>query len=115
MFLASTANLNRVTPNNNSEQSFQGETKNSNLDVLVLADTDFLSNRFWIDGRRFSSDGEIQPISSNANFLLNAIELYGGGGELINLRNRGKFSRPFEVVRNLRRKAESEHREQEEN
>ena len=86
---------------------------NDNLDVLIIADTDILSDRFWIDGRRFASSGEIQPISSNANFLLNAIELYGGGGELINLRNRGKFSRPFKLVEELRRKAESEHREQE--
>lgn len=109
------SNLNKVTQNNKSEQNLQDETKNGSLDVLVVADTDILSNRFWIDGRRFSSSGEIQPISSNANFLLNAIELYGGGSELINLRNRGKFSRPFKVVEELRRKAESEHREQEKN
>ena len=107
------SNFNEMAPNNKSEQIFRNETENKSLDVLIIADTDILSDRFWIDGRRFSSSGEIQPISSNANFLLNAIELYGGGGELINLRNRGKFSRPFKVVEELRRKAESEHREQE--
>ena len=107
------SNFKPATSNNNSEHRTQVRTKNDNLDVLIIADTDMLSNRFWIDGRRFASSGEIQAISSNANFLLNAIELYGGRGELINLRNRGKFSRPFKLVEELRRKAESKHREQE--
>ena len=107
------SNIRQRTSNNNSEHRTNVRMGNDNLDVLIIADTDILSDRFWIDGRRFASSGEIQPISSNANFLLNAIELYGGGGELINLRNRGKFSRPFKLVEELRRKAESEHREQE--
>ena len=107
------SNIKQVTSNNNSEHRTKVRMGNDNLDVLIIADTDILSDRFWIDGRRYASSDEIQPISSNANFLLNAIELYGGGGELINLRNRGKFSRPFKLVEELRRKAESEHREQE--
>ncbi len=95
-----------------SPESMEGLTS-GNIDVLIVADTDILSDRFWTDPRRYSTTGQILPFSSNADFLVNAIELYGGGGQLINLRNRGEFARPFEVVEELRRKAEAEYRDQE--
>ena len=68
------SDIRQVTSNNNSENRTKVRMGNDNLDVLIIADTDILSDRFWIDGRRFTSSGEIQPISGNANFLLNAID-----------------------------------------
>ena len=95
-----------------SPESQKGLTSGK-IDILIVADTDILSDRFWTDPRRYSTTGQIQPFSSNADFLVNAIEIYSGGSQLINLRNRGEFARPFEVVEELRRKAEAAYRDQE--
>jgi ABC-type uncharacterized transport system involved in gliding motility auxiliary subunit len=45
-------------------------------------------------------------ISNNSDFLLNAIEFLGGSGELIAIRSRGNFRRPFDVVEEIKDEAE---------
>jgi ABC-type uncharacterized transport system involved in gliding motility auxiliary subunit len=49
-----------------------------------------------------------QPINDNLNFLANAIEQVGGSSDLIGIRSRGTFSRPFDRVLALEQKARNE-------
>lgn len=76
------------------------------VNLIVVADTDLIDDRFWLRtqevlGQRFSV-----PISSNADFILNGADNLSGSSELISLRSRGRSQRPFLVVEGLRRQAE---------
>jgi ABC-type uncharacterized transport system involved in gliding motility auxiliary subunit len=84
-----------------------------NLNVVVVADTDILADSFWISQQNFFGVSVPQPIADNGNFLINALEHMSGSSDLISLRNRGEYSRPFDVVDEIRRDAETEFRQQE--
>jgi ABC-type uncharacterized transport system involved in gliding motility auxiliary subunit len=72
--------------------------------VIVIADVDFISD---IEGIAYQDTffGKA-TVSNNSDFLLNAIEYLGGSSELIAIRSRGNFQRPFEVVEKIRADAE---------
>ena len=53
------------------------------------------------------------PIAANANFVINALENLSGSAELISVRSRGRFLRPFTRVNALRQEAELKFREKE--
>jgi len=53
------------------------------------------------------------PTSDNANLVMAAIENMTGSGDLISLRSRSKSTRPFLVVQDLMRAAESRYLEEE--
>jgi len=65
--------------------------------LIVVADSDLLENRFWTDGR--------QPFAGNGDFVVNAVENLAGGAALIGLRGRAGSTRPFTLVEDLRRAA----------
>jgi ABC-type uncharacterized transport system involved in gliding motility auxiliary subunit len=76
------------------------------VNLIVVADTDLIDDRFWLRtqdvlGQRFSV-----PIAGNADFILNGADNLSGSSELISLRSRGRSQRPFLVVEGLRRQAE---------
>ena len=57
--------------------------------------------------RRISSAARWStPVANNADFVANAIEVLGGGEELVGLRSRGTSVRPFEVVEEIQRAAD---------
>ena len=78
----------------------------------MVADTDILSDEFWISQQDFFGVQVPQPTADNGNFVINALENMSGSSDLISLRNRGEYARPFTVVDDIRRDAESEFREQ---
>jgi len=53
------------------------------------------------------------PISANGSFVINALDNLTGSGDLIGIRSRGRFLRPFTVVNELRQDAELRFREKE--
>src|SRR5205807_3530858 len=65
------------------------------INVLVVADTDMLDDRFWAESRDFFGRRVVVPFANNADFVANAIEILAGGEDLIGLRSRGCSSRPF--------------------
>jgi ABC-type uncharacterized transport system involved in gliding motility auxiliary subunit len=83
------------------------------LNVILVADTDILNDSFWVSQQNFFGVSIPQPIADNGNFVINALEHMSGSSDLISLRNRGEFSRPFEVVNEIRRDAEARFRQQE--
>lgn len=93
---------------NSEEVISEGE-----LDVIVVADTDILTDIFWIRKRAFLGLDIPQTIANNADFVVNSLESLAGGSDLASLRTRSEYTRPFEKVESIRREAELEYREQE--
>ncbi len=85
----------------------------SPINVIVIADTDILADRFWVRYENFLGMQMPQAFANNADFLINAIDNLGGNDDLISLRSRGEYSRPFVVVQQIRRDAESQFRDRE--
>jgi ABC-type uncharacterized transport system involved in gliding motility auxiliary subunit len=50
-----------------------------------------------------------QQISDNGTFLINAVDNMTGSGDLISVRARGSFTRPFTLVNEIRSEAEREY------
>lgn len=83
------------------------------LNAVVVADTDILNERFWVREQDYYGMKVPQPIADNGDFVINTLDNLAGNNNLINLRSRGSFDRPFEVVERIRRAAEAEYRARE--
>lgn len=77
------------------------------INVIVVADTDILSDRLWVQVQNFFGRRIATPWSNNGDFVINALDNLTGSSALISIRSRGRFSRPFEVVQDLKRQAEA--------
>ena len=76
------------------------------LDAIIVADADMLSDTLWARVQNFFGQRIVQAWAGNGDFVTNALESLAGSGDLIGLRGRAEFSRPFHVVEQLRRQAE---------
>jgi ABC-type uncharacterized transport system involved in gliding motility auxiliary subunit len=85
------------------------------INVVVVADTDMLDDRFWVQSQDFFGQRVVVPTAGNGDFVENAIDELSGGTDLMGLRTRGTSARPFEVVEAIQRAADarSEAREKE--
>lgn len=88
-------------------------TEAANINVLLVADTDLLTDRMWVQVQDFFGQRIPQPWADNGGLLINALDNLSGSEALISVRSRGDFSRPFTVVEELQRQAESRYRESE--
>ena len=75
------------------------------IDVVVIADTDLLDDRFWIDFQNFMGRKVATPIANNGDLVQNAVDSLMGSADLIDLRSRGSSARPFTVVDTMRRRS----------
>lgn len=85
----------------------------TDMNVIVVADTDILSDRLWVQVQEFLGKQMVEPWASNGDFGVNLLDSLSGSSDLISIRSRGVFSRPFERIDQLRRNAETENRAQE--
>jgi ABC-type uncharacterized transport system involved in gliding motility auxiliary subunit len=76
------------------------------VNIVVVADTDMLDDRFWAQTRDFFGQRVVEPLANNADFLANAVEVLAGGEDLVGLRSRGTVARPFEIVQRIQRQAD---------
>jgi ABC-type uncharacterized transport system involved in gliding motility auxiliary subunit len=83
------------------------------VSIFVVADTDLLSDRLWVQVRSLLGQRLVQAFADNGAFVTNALDHLSGSRDLINVRSRGSFSRPFDRVEALRRDAELRLRSQE--
>ncbi len=81
------------------------------LNVILVADTDMLSDRLWVQVQNFFGQKIASPFANNGDFVVNALDNLGGSTALISVRSRGRFSRPFDVVQELRRVADERYLE----
>ncbi len=88
-------------------------TSKQPIQVIVVSDTDFLTDRFWTESQDFMGQQVLVPSADNANFAVNALENLTGSPALSSLRGRGAQNRPFVLVDTIRRDAETQYRESE--
>ncbi|MCV6637404.1 Gldg family protein [Candidatus Albibeggiatoa sp. nov. NOAA] len=85
----------------------------SSINVIVVADTDMLQDQFWVQVQNFLGQRIALPLASNGDFVTNAIESLMGNNDLISVRSRGNFTRPFTKVEEIQKQAEQRFREKE--
>jgi len=90
-----------------SEVDSQFVASTESLNVVVVADTDLLADRLWVQVQNFFGQTIASPWANNGDFVVNTVDNLSGSSELINIRSRGRFTRPFDVVQDLRREAEA--------
>lgn len=83
------------------------------VNMIVVADVDILSDRLWVQQQNFLGQRIANAFASNGAFVVNALESLLGSAELIAVRSRATYSRPFTKVEELRVEAEAQYRETE--
>lgn len=83
------------------------------INIVVVADTDLLSDKFWVTVQNFFGRSIMIPRADNGVFLVNTVDHLSGSGDLISLRSRAGSTRPFGRVKEIQREAEQRFRERE--
>ncbi|MYM65058.1 GldG family protein [Pseudomaricurvus sp. HS19] len=83
------------------------------IQVLVFADVDLLSDRMWVQVSNFIGESTLIPWASNGDLITNSVESLAGSGALIGLRSRGRYARPFYRLDKLRAQAAAAFKQQE--
>ncbi len=83
------------------------------INVLLIADADFLADRLWAQIQSFFGQRIATPFAGNGDLVANSLDNLSGSGNLISIRGRAIFTRPFTKVEELRREAESRFRDTE--
>ena len=81
-----------------------------NGEILLVADTDVLSNRLWVRFQNFFGQRLPDSFADNGNFFINAVDNLSGSPDLISIRGRGTSSRPFTRVEALKMAADDRFR-----
>jgi len=72
--------------------------------VIVVADVDLLTDMLAYQNAFFG----MAPSGDNSAFVFNTLDYLAGSDDLISIRSRGRYSRPFEVVDEIEREAATE-------
>jgi len=83
------------------------------VNMVVVADSDILADRFWVRISDFFGQSTATPFSDNGPFVANLIGTLAGGDSLIGLRSRGDTNRPFIRVEAMQTEAEARYRQTE--
>ena len=73
--------------------------------IIIVADTDVLSDRLWVQVQDFMGQQVAAAFADNGDFMVNAVDSLMGSADLMNIRGRGRHERPFAVVDSLERQA----------
>ncbi|HEX4586113.1 MAG TPA: Gldg family protein [Burkholderiaceae bacterium] len=76
------------------------------LNLVVVADVDMLSDFLWVRWQSFLGQRTASAWANNGDFVWNALDNLAGSSDLISVRGRASFLRPFERVDVLRASAE---------
>ena len=101
-----------LDPNDDSEvtKKVSGLTEASeDCAVVIFSDVDFISDNIAYQPSFFGN----VVVGDSSTLLLNSIEAIGGSIDLISIRSRGNFERPFVVVDQIEKDAEKETAEEE--
>jgi ABC-type uncharacterized transport system involved in gliding motility auxiliary subunit len=80
------------------------------VSVIVVADVDLLGDDYWLQKSEYAQQILVQPFADNGDLVTNALDNLTGSEDLIAIRSRGAYTRPFERVQALRAQAESQFR-----
>ncbi|HEV7489323.1 MAG TPA: Gldg family protein [Rhodanobacteraceae bacterium] len=98
------------------ERSDEGSLKESKDEdqIILVADTDILSDRMWVQVRPFFGQKLMNAFANNGDFAVNSLDNMAGSSELISVRGRATSQRPFTTVEALKRSADERFRAKEE-
>jgi ABC-type uncharacterized transport system involved in gliding motility auxiliary subunit len=74
--------------------------------VILVADTDILADPLWVRSQNVFGQRVAVAWANNGDFLANALDNLSGSSDLISIRGRQSFFRPFTKVEDLRRRAD---------
>jgi gliding motility-associatede transport system auxiliary component len=83
------------------------------VNLIVVADVDMLGDGLWVRVQDFFGQQIANTFASNGAFVINALENLSGSSDLIGVRSRASFTRPFTRVETIRAEAEASFRETE--
>ena len=81
--------------------------------IVLVADTDLLSDRMWVQIRAFFGQQIMNAFANNGDLAVNALDNLAGSGDLISIRGRATSQRPFTTVEALKRNADERFRAKE--
>jgi len=84
----------------------QLKTSQGDANIIVVADTDFLADMLWVRSQNVFGQPVAIAWANNGDFLNNALDNLAGSSDLISVRGRQSFFRPFDRVDELRRQAD---------
>ncbi|MBA3562933.1 MAG: Gldg family protein [Gammaproteobacteria bacterium] len=76
------------------------------VNLIVAADTDLLSDWLWVRTQSFFGQRVSTAWANNGDMVANSLDNLTGSSDLISIRGRATFSRPFEKVEALERAAD---------
>jgi ABC-type uncharacterized transport system involved in gliding motility auxiliary subunit len=79
--------------------------KDGTSTVILVADADLIYDRFCVQELSVFGARALQPLNDNVRFFGNAVEQVAGSSDLVGIRSRGEFFRPFERVLALENEA----------
>jgi len=77
------------------------------LNLVIFADSDLLSDYLWVHEEQLFGQPIDQAWASNGDLVLNALDNLAGSSDLISVRGRAGFTRPFLRVEALQRQADA--------
>jgi ABC-type uncharacterized transport system involved in gliding motility auxiliary subunit len=75
-------------------------------EVILVADTDLLTDRLWVDTQTFLGQPTLVAIANNGDFVTNLVDNLSGSSALLSIRGRATSQRPFTRVLALQRAAD---------
>ena len=86
------------------------ERSDGPINVVLVTDADLLADRFWVQVQNFLGQQLVSAFAGNGAFVINALDNLTGSSDLISIRGRATFQRPFTRVQDLRREADAQFR-----
>ena len=100
----------RSTPDNESSKIIDDEHRESgNINVIMIADTDFLHDRFWVRKQPALGQMLLYAEASNGDLINNAVDNLTGDNRLIGMSTRGRSIRSFVRTHKIRQVAEQKY------
>jgi ABC-type uncharacterized transport system involved in gliding motility auxiliary subunit len=95
-----------------SDPEFKAESA-GDANIIIVADTDMLADPLWVRTQNVFGQRFAMAWANNGDFLANALDNLAGSSDLISIRGRQSFFRPFTRVDALRREADDQLRAKE--
>ena len=106
------ADTSTPTQENNDKTPHVNESVET-INIIVVADTDLLKDDFWVQTQDFLGQRLAMASAANGKFVINALDNLSGSNDLILVRSRGNYQRPFTRVSAIRQQAEIQFRQKE--
>ncbi|GLQ45302.1 hypothetical protein GCM10007862_03530 [Dyella lipolytica] len=78
----------------------------NNAEVILVADTDLLTDRLWVETQSFLGQPMFTAFADNGEFITNLVDNLSGSSALLSIRSRSSSQRPFTRVLALQRAAD---------